>query len=164
MSDPFQNVWSFSDFYFNRKTCLTSPFGKIKPWLSCVNKVRARDCQRPFFSEVILTVTDKFRWFYWRYKYTYMEEMLGNIAGARQVFERWMEWRPEEQAWHSYINFELRYKEVDRARTIYERYILQTGLPAALPGGCGLAGPRSHWCWPRSQLLLHKLRLYFLGT
>uniref|UniRef100_F7C9W4 Crooked neck-like protein 1 n=1 Tax=Macaca mulatta TaxID=9544 RepID=F7C9W4_MACMU len=48
------------------------------------------------------------------YKYTYMEEMLGNIAGARQVFERWMEWQPEEQAWHSYINFELRYKEVDR--------------------------------------------------
>ncbi|XP_030888620.1 crooked neck-like protein 1 [Leptonychotes weddellii] len=60
------------------------------------------------------------------YKYTYMEEMLGNIAGARQVFERWMEWQPEEQAWHSYINFELRYKEVDRARTIYERYILFT--------------------------------------
>ncbi|NXK80168.1 CRNL1 protein, partial [Amazona guildingii] len=58
------------------------------------------------------------------YKYTYMEEMLGNIAGSRQVFERWMEWQPEEQAWHSYINFELRYKEVDRARTIYERYIL----------------------------------------
>ncbi|MBZ3890574.1 Crooked neck-like protein 1 [Sciurus carolinensis] len=56
------------------------------------------------------------------YKYTYMEEMLGNIAGARQVFERWMEWQPEEQAWHSYINFELRYKEVERARTIYERY------------------------------------------
>jgi hypothetical protein len=55
-----------------------------------------------------------------------MEEMLGNIAGARQVFERWMEWQPEEQAWHSYINFELRYKEVERARTIYERYILWT--------------------------------------
>ncbi|KAK7815788.1 hypothetical protein U0070_025248 [Myodes glareolus] len=46
------------------------------------------------------------------YKYTYMEEMLGNVAGARQVFERWMEWQPEEQAWHSYINFELRYKEL----------------------------------------------------
>ncbi|TNM94444.1 hypothetical protein fugu_017203 [Takifugu bimaculatus] len=58
------------------------------------------------------------------YKYTYMEEMLGNPAGCRQVFERWMEWEPEEQAWHSYINFELRYKEVDKARTIYERYIL----------------------------------------
>ncbi|AWP20452.1 putative crooked neck-like protein 1 [Scophthalmus maximus] len=58
------------------------------------------------------------------YKYTYMEEMLGNVAGCRQAFERWMEWEPEEQAWHSYINFELRYKEVDKARTIYERYIL----------------------------------------
>ncbi|CAG01466.1 unnamed protein product, partial [Tetraodon nigroviridis] len=58
------------------------------------------------------------------YKYTYMEEMLGNPAGCRQVFERWMEWEPEEQAWHSYINFELRYKEVDKARSIYERYIL----------------------------------------
>lgn len=53
-----------------------------------------------------------------------MEEMLGNVAGCRQAFERWMEWEPEEQAWHSYINFELRYKEVDKARTIYERYIL----------------------------------------
>ncbi|NWW45375.1 CRNL1 protein, partial [Pedionomus torquatus] len=62
------------------------------------------------------------------YKYTYMEEMLGNVAGSRQVFERWMEWQPEEQAWHSYINFELRYKEVDRARTIYERYILSYTL------------------------------------
>ncbi|NXT09754.1 CRNL1 protein, partial [Prunella fulvescens] len=62
------------------------------------------------------------------YKYTYMEEMLGNAAGSRQVFERWMEWQPEEQAWHSYINFELRYKEVDRARSIYERYILFRAL------------------------------------
>ena len=44
--------------------------------------------------------------------------------GARQVFERWMEWEPEEQAWHSYINFELRYKELDRARHIYERFVM----------------------------------------
>jgi crooked neck len=35
-----------------------------------------------------------------------------------------MEWEPDEQAWHSFINFELRYKELDRARVIYERYIL----------------------------------------
>ena len=53
-----------------------------------------------------------------------MEEMLGNVAGARQVFERWMEWEPEEQSWHSYINMELRYKEVERAREIYERFII----------------------------------------
>ncbi|KAJ7378539.1 Crooked neck-like protein 1 [Desmophyllum pertusum] len=61
------------------------------------------------------------------YKYTYMEEMLSNIAGARQVFERWMEWEPDEQAWHSYINMELRCKEVDRARVgardVYERAV-----------------------------------------
>lgn len=59
-----------------------------------------------------------------RYKYTYMEEMLGNVPGARQVFERWMEWEPEEQSWFSYIKMEMRYKEVDRARSIYERFVL----------------------------------------
>lgn len=71
-----------------------------------------------------------------------MEEMLGNIAGARQVFERWMEWQPEEQAWHSYINFELRYKEVDRARTIYERYILwmRSEWCCFYPGCCSSHG------------------------
>ena len=53
-----------------------------------------------------------------------MEEMLTNVAGARQIFERWMEWEPDEQAWHSYINMELRYKEVDRARSIYERFVM----------------------------------------
>jgi len=57
------------------------------------------------------------------YKYTYMEELLGNVAGCRQVFERWMEWHPHEQAWQTYINFELRYKEIDRARSIYERFV-----------------------------------------
>jgi len=57
------------------------------------------------------------------YKYTYMEEMLGNVAGARQVFERWMEWQPDEQAWQTYINFELRYKELNQARSIFERFV-----------------------------------------
>ena len=40
-----------------------------------------------------------------------------------QVFERWMEWEPEEQAWNSYIKMEIRYKELDRARGIYERFV-----------------------------------------
>lgn len=44
-----------------------------------------------------------------------MEEMLGHVAGAQQVLERWMAGQPEEQAWHSYINLELRYQEVERA-------------------------------------------------
>lgn len=34
-----------------------------------------------------------------------------------------MEWEPEEQAWLSYIKMELRYKEVDRARHTYERFV-----------------------------------------
>ncbi|KAH0514099.1 Crooked neck-like protein 1 [Microtus ochrogaster] len=51
--------------------------------------------------------------------------MLGNVAGARQVFEHWMEWQPEELAWHSYIiiNFQLNYKDLEWARTIYERLV-----------------------------------------
>jgi crooked neck len=35
-----------------------------------------------------------------------MEELLGNIINSRQIFERWMEWHPEEQAWYAYIKFE----------------------------------------------------------
>jgi len=34
-----------------------------------------------------------------------------------------MQWEPEEQAWFTYINFELRYKEIDRARAIYGRFL-----------------------------------------
>jgi crooked neck len=45
------------------------------------------------------------------------------LIGARLVFERWVEWEPDEQAWQTYINFELRYKEIDRARSIYERFV-----------------------------------------
>ncbi|KAL0396714.1 UNVERIFIED_CONTAM: Pre-splicing factor clf1 [Sesamum calycinum] len=45
------------------------------------------------------------------YKYIHMEEMLGNVAGARQIFERWMKWAPDQQGWLSYIKFELRYNE-----------------------------------------------------
>ncbi|KAI1719366.1 HAT (Half-A-TPR) repeat domain-containing protein [Ditylenchus destructor] len=56
-------------------------------------------------------------------KYSYMEELVENIPGARQVFERWMEWEPDEQAWQTYINFELRYKEIDRGRSIYQRFL-----------------------------------------
>uniref|UniRef100_A0A0M3IR76 TPR_REGION domain-containing protein n=1 Tax=Ascaris lumbricoides TaxID=6252 RepID=A0A0M3IR76_ASCLU len=56
-------------------------------------------------------------------KYSYMEELIGNLPGARQVFERWIEWEPPEQAWQTYINFELRYKETDRARIIWQHFL-----------------------------------------
>jgi len=52
-----------------------------------------------------------------------MEEMLGNFAGARQIFERWMEWQPEENPWNSYIKFEMRHGEVERARLIFAKYV-----------------------------------------
>ncbi len=42
------------------------------------------------------------------YKYTYMEEMLDNVGGARQVFERWMQWEPSEEGWMAYVKFEQR--------------------------------------------------------
>ncbi|KAK6947886.1 HAT (Half-A-TPR) repeat, partial [Dillenia turbinata] len=57
------------------------------------------------------------------YKYIHMEEMLGNVAGARQIFERWMNWNPDQQGWLSYIKFELRYNEIERARAIFERFV-----------------------------------------
>uniref|UniRef100_A0A3Q7JBI6 Crooked neck protein n=1 Tax=Solanum lycopersicum TaxID=4081 RepID=A0A3Q7JBI6_SOLLC len=51
------------------------------------------------------------------YKYIYMKEMmLNNVAGARQVFERWITWTPAQKSWLFYIEFELRYNETDKAR------------------------------------------------
>jgi crooked neck len=57
------------------------------------------------------------------YKYVYLEELLQNVPGARQVFERWMQWEPEDKAWQAYIKMEERYNEPDRASVIYERWI-----------------------------------------
>jgi crooked neck len=51
-----------------------------------------------------------------------MEETLGNIDGARSVFERWMQWEPEEAAWSSYIKLEKRHGEFERCRAIFERF------------------------------------------
>ncbi|CAK7336577.1 unnamed protein product [Dovyalis caffra] len=42
-----------------------------------------------------------------------MEEMLGNIPGARQIFERLKSYMlPNHQGWFSYIQFELRTEEL----------------------------------------------------
>uniref|UniRef100_A0A8R7QDT5 Pre-mRNA-splicing factor Syf1/CRNKL1-like C-terminal HAT-repeats domain-containing protein n=2 Tax=Triticum urartu TaxID=4572 RepID=A0A8R7QDT5_TRIUA len=63
------------------------------------------------------------------HKYIHMEELLGAVASARQLFERWMAWRPDIAAWNSYIKFELRYGEVERARAIYERFVAEHPRP-----------------------------------
>eukprot|EP01036_Dinobryon_divergens_P023466 gene23466-31815_t len=51
------------------------------------------------------------------------------VDNARQVFERWMKWEPDDLAWAAYIKFEMRQGQVDRARAIYDKYVLQ--LPTA---------------------------------
>ena len=57
------------------------------------------------------------------YKYIFMEDVLGNYVGERLVFERWMQWNPNEAAWLAYVKFELRIGEVARARRIHERLV-----------------------------------------
>lgn len=52
-----------------------------------------------------------------------MEELLGNYAGTRAVFERWMEWDPDDKAWMLFVRFEERCGEIERARTVFERYL-----------------------------------------
>lgn len=52
-----------------------------------------------------------------------MEEVIGNISGARKIFERWMTWSPDHQAWLSYVKFELRYNEMERARQIFKNFV-----------------------------------------
>merc|ERR1711990_1074641 len=50
--------------------------------------------------------------------------MLANGLGARRIFERWLKWNPDHNAWNSFINFELRYGKITRVRKIYEKYCL----------------------------------------
>ncbi|KAL2122550.1 hypothetical protein VTJ04DRAFT_3005 [Mycothermus thermophilus] len=57
------------------------------------------------------------------YKYLWVMEMLGDIPGTRQVFDRWMQWQPDEDAWNAYIKLEKRYGEYDRARQIFRMYV-----------------------------------------
>lgn len=42
--------------------------------------------------------------------------MLGNSAKARAIFERWMQWEPEDNAWGAYVKFEMRQEQPAKAR------------------------------------------------
>ena len=61
------------------------------------------------------------------FKYSYMEEMLGNTTAARALFERWMQWEPDDPAWNSYVKFEVRQGEMALARAVHERYLAVHG-------------------------------------
>mmetsp|Transcript_14953 Transcript_14953/g.36710 ORF Transcript_14953/g.36710 Transcript_14953/m.36710 type:complete len:707 (+) Transcript_14953:164-2284(+) len=60
--------------------------------------------------------------FLW-YKYTFMEEMVRDYPKARSVFERWMKWMPDDNAWLSYARFETRSGSTDRAEAVMRRYV-----------------------------------------
>lgn len=51
----------------------------------------------------ILPRVDKLWW-----KYLHTLELLGDVSGTREVFERWMRWEPDPSAWGAYVKFETR--------------------------------------------------------
>jgi len=59
------------------------------------------------------------------YKYTYMEEIVGDIPKARAVWERWMEWMPDDNGWLAYSRFEIRCGTLQLAKGVLERYTSQ---------------------------------------
>lgn len=59
------------------------------------------------------------------FTYVGLEEMLRNQAGCRQVFEKWLQWKPELHAWQAYIGFEQRHKQHQRARELYRRLVAE---------------------------------------
>lgn len=71
----------------------------------------------------VLPRVDKF-WF----MYVQTEESIGNFRGVRLVFERWILWKPDGNVWETYISFEQRYNELDHVRSLYLRYVSETGL------------------------------------
>lgn len=66
----------------------------------------------------ILPKVDKL-WFL----YVHTEEALGNYSEVRDVFERWLKWRPGPAVWDSYIAFEQKYDEHENVRKLYMRYV-----------------------------------------
>ena len=64
------------------------------------------------------------------FKYIYMEEMLGNVSGARALFDRWTEWEPDDHAWTSAsCAARARANQPERARGVFERYVQCHNLP-----------------------------------
>ena len=57
------------------------------------------------------------------YKYAYMEEVLGNYTNARDIFQKWMTWKPGKNAWWAYLKFEERLGELANCRKILTQYI-----------------------------------------
>lgn len=48
---------------------------------------------------------------------------MGEVDKARAIFERWMEWDPDDNGWSAYIKFEMRHGKESAARGIFQRYV-----------------------------------------
>ncbi|KAK2376952.1 crooked neck protein [Trifolium repens] len=113
--DRARSVWERAAEIFYKNHTVWLKYAEFEMRNKCVNRARnIWDC-----AVNVLPRVDQL----W-YKYIHMEEMLGNVAGAREVFERWMKWMPDQQGWLSYVKFELRYNEIARARGIFERFVM----------------------------------------
>lgn len=56
-------------------------------------------------------------------KYAHMEEMLKRDDLVRVIYNRWLEWIPNESAYFSFIRFELRCSQIVNVRTVYEKLV-----------------------------------------
>lgn len=65
------------------------------------------------------------------YKYSLMEEMLGELESVRKIFDDWMTWQPSEFAWNAYLKFEQRHGDLDKCRMILEKFIDVNPVPAS---------------------------------
>ncbi|RZB77840.1 Pre-mRNA-splicing factor CLF1 [Glycine soja] len=62
-------------------------------------------------------------------KYIEIELQLGNIDRCRKLYEKYLEWSPENcYAWSKYAELERSLSETDRARAIFELAIAQPAL------------------------------------
>mmetsp|Transcript_31945 Transcript_31945/g.67984 ORF Transcript_31945/g.67984 Transcript_31945/m.67984 type:complete len:673 (-) Transcript_31945:69-2087(-) len=120
--------WEASQQEFRRarsifERALHVEYQNVSIWLKYVEmemKNKFVNHARNLFDRVVqlLPRVDQF----W-YKYAYMEELLANYAGVRTIYERWMEWEPEDNAWLQYVKFEERCKEIEKGRRVMERYV-----------------------------------------
>jgi crooked neck len=95
------------------------------------------------------------------YKYVEFEQLLGEHAYCRRVFEKWIQYSPGEQGWQTYINFEERRNEIDRARKIYINYLKSDPRPE---NWIKFAKFEARHSKPDNARQVYELALSFFGT
>lgn len=57
------------------------------------------------------------------YLYITIEESIGNIVAVSEIFEDWIQWKPNKKVWINYLEFKQRYNEIDDTRLIFEKLV-----------------------------------------